>query len=104
MTSRVWILGLVVLLGSQSFAGSKLECDSVPSKLMPPAVRYCALLPDVSTPSSKTSILSSKPLNALYFLHGLGQDSQSLFNEGLWSLVDELRRQNKIGDFAIITP
>jgi S-formylglutathione hydrolase FrmB len=103
MTSSRWVLGLVLILGGQCFAASKLECDTVPSKLVPPAVHYCALLPDPAT-SSKTSTSRAKPLNALYFLHGLGQDSQSLFNNGLWSLVDELRRQNKIGDFLIITP
>jgi S-formylglutathione hydrolase FrmB len=37
-------------------------------------------------------------------LHGLGQDSQSLINDGIWNLVEDLQGQKKIGEFVIITP
>src|SRR4051794_34134013 len=104
MTKGVWLLGLVILLGSRCFADSRLECDKVPSKLVPPSVHYCALLPDGFPTSGTTSKTPSKSLSALYFLHGIGGNSESLFNDGMWSLVDELRRKNKISDFVIITP
>jgi S-formylglutathione hydrolase FrmB len=61
-------------------------------------------LPDGFPTSGTTSKTPSKSLSALYFLHGIGGNSESLFNDGMWSLVDELRRKNKISDFVIITP
>lgn len=94
-------LSLVFLLLSMVCLGaSKIECNSMPSKFVPPAVRYCVLLPESST----TSGTSSKPLPALYFLHGLGQSAESLFNEGLWNLVDELQQKKRIRDFVIVAP
>jgi S-formylglutathione hydrolase FrmB len=40
----------------------------------------------------------------LYFLHGLGDNEQTLFNSGGWTLLDDLRAQHKMGDFLIVTP
>jgi S-formylglutathione hydrolase FrmB len=40
----------------------------------------------------------------LYDLHGLGDNEQSLINTGMWSLVQDLREQHKIGEFLIVTP
>jgi S-formylglutathione hydrolase FrmB len=40
----------------------------------------------------------------LYFLHGLGDNEQTLFNTGGWTLLDDLRRQHKMGDFLIVAP
>ena len=107
MTRVVRALCLVLtylLLASISQAASRVECDSVPSKFVPPSVHYCALLPSSYPISSGTLTSKSKPFAVLYFLHGLGQDSQSLFDDGMWSLVDEVRQQKKIGEFVIITP
>ncbi len=40
----------------------------------------------------------------LYFLHGLGDNEQTLFNSGGWTLLDDLRNQHKMGDFLIVAP
>lgn len=40
----------------------------------------------------------------LYFLHGLGDNEQSLSNSGGWTLLDDLRHQHKMGDFLIVSP
>ena len=40
----------------------------------------------------------------LYFLHGLGQNEQTLFNTGGWNLIEDLRRQHKVSDFLIVAP
>lgn len=40
----------------------------------------------------------------LYFLHGLGDNERTLFNSGGWTLLDDLRRQRKMGDFLIVAP
>ena len=40
----------------------------------------------------------------LYFLHGLGDNERTLFNSGGWTLLDDLRRQHKMGEFLIVAP
>ena len=40
----------------------------------------------------------------LYFLHGLGDNEQTLFNSGGWTLLEDLRNQHKMGDFMIVAP
>ncbi len=40
----------------------------------------------------------------LYYLHGLGDNEQSLLNLGGWDVISELRRQGKIGDFIVLAP
>jgi S-formylglutathione hydrolase FrmB len=40
----------------------------------------------------------------LYFLHGLGDNEQTLFNSGGWTLLDDLRHQGKMGNFLIVAP
>jgi S-formylglutathione hydrolase FrmB len=40
----------------------------------------------------------------LYFLHGLGDNERTLFNSGGWTLLDDLHRQHKMGEFLIAAP
>ena len=40
----------------------------------------------------------------LYYLHGLGDNEQSLLNFGGWDVISELRRQGKVGDFIVLAP
>ncbi len=104
MTRARWAIGLSLLLSTVCFASSRVECDKVPSKFVPPSVHYCALLPDGFPASSGTAHSAAKPYAALYLLHGLGQDDESIFKQGIWNLVDDLREEKQIGDFVIITP
>ena len=52
---------------------------------------------------ARRSILR-KRYPVLYFLHGLGDNEQTLFNSGGWTLLDDLRNQHKMGDFLIVAP
>jgi S-formylglutathione hydrolase FrmB len=104
MTKGAHAACLILLLSTSCWAASRVECDKVRSRFVPPSVHYCALLPDGFPSSSKTLTSASKPYATLYFLHGLGQDDESLFKQGIWNLVDDMREQKKIGDFVIITP
>jgi len=61
-------------------------------------VRYCALLP----PSYDAEKTRRYPV--LYYLHGIGENEQSLVNSGGWNLVEDLQEQGRIGDFLIVTP
>ena len=65
-------------------------------------VHYCVYLPEGYDAAAKKQPPRHYPV--LYFLHGLGDNEQTLFNSGGWTLLDDLRRQHKIGDFLIVAP
>ena len=95
-----------IAFASQAFAQSRAECGSMPSRILNRPVRYCALLPpsfDSSAPKAGKEE-NARHFPILYYLHGRGDNEQSLVNTGAWSLIEELRRQGKIGEFVIVTP
>ncbi|MBI3662594.1 MAG: hypothetical protein HY234_06030 [Acidobacteria bacterium] len=75
-----------------------MECSAIQSKVLRQAVRYCALLP----PSYDAEKARRYPV--LYYLHGLGDNEQSLLNLGGWNLVENLREKGRIGEFLILAP
>jgi S-formylglutathione hydrolase FrmB len=79
-------------------AAGRVECGAVESRLMKDSVRYCALLPAGydSAPARRYPVV--------YYLHGLGDNEQSLIHLGGWSVVEELRQRGRIGDFIILAP
>ena len=79
-------------------AEGRAECSVVNSAILARAVRYCAYLPS-SFDQDKT-----RQYPVLYYLHGLGDNEQSLLNLGGWDLIEELRRQGKIGEFIVLAP
>jgi S-formylglutathione hydrolase FrmB len=89
----------VCLTATCGAAQGRIECSSVASKILKRDVPYCVLLP-----KSFDAPGSTARLPVLYFLHGLGDNQQSLINMGAWNLISDLRQQNKIGDFLIATP
>lgn len=92
-----------VLLSVASTAErSRIDCAALNSHILKRAVRYC-----VYVPSGYDSGASKHPVErypVLYFLHGLGDNEQTLFNSGGWTLLDELRNRHKMGDFLIVVP
>jgi S-formylglutathione hydrolase FrmB len=40
----------------------------------------------------------------LYFLHGLGDNEQTLFKGGGWDLIQDLRQKKEISDFLVVVP
>ncbi len=89
---------LAVALAPVARAQGRAECATVKSTVLSRSVRYCAFLP----PSFDTD--KSKRYPVLYYLHGLGDNEQSLLNMGGWDLIEELRRQGKIGEFIVLAP
>lgn len=53
-------------------------------------------------PSYETDKGTKYPV--LYFLHGLGENEQTLLRTGGWGLIEDLRQQHKIGDFLMVAP
>ena len=79
------------------FAAGRAESRAVQSKILGRSVRYTVLLP----PSYDAQ--TSRRFPVLYFLHGLGDNEQSLLNGG-WELVEPLQDSGQISEFLIVTP
>ena len=94
----VFLLTSLILFQTSCLAESRVESRAVPSKILGRAVHYTVLLP----PSYDTNKTRRYPV--LYYLHGLGDNDQTLVNSGGWDLVEELQRSGAIGDFLIVTP
>jgi S-formylglutathione hydrolase FrmB len=70
------------------------------SRILKQSVHYCVFLPAGYDAASRSSVRYP----VLYFLHGLGNNEQTLFNSGGWGVIDDLRQQYKIGDFLVVAP
>ena len=96
-------LCLFLLLASYvAAAQSRIDCSALNSRILKQVVHYCVYLPAGYDASAAQHPPQRYPV--LYFLHGLGDNEQTLFNTGGWTLLDDLRRQHKMGDFLIVAP
>jgi S-formylglutathione hydrolase FrmB len=106
---RTWRLVLLLLtiffldLSPVAHAQSRIDCDALNSKVLKYVVHFCVYLP-AGYDSAPANPSAPRRYPVLYFLHGLGDNEQTLFNSGAWTLLDDLRRQHKIGDFLIVAP
>jgi S-formylglutathione hydrolase FrmB len=100
-------LGLAIsaclcLAAGSATAQSRIDCSALNSRVLKRAVRYCVYLP--SGYDSEAAKPAAQKYPVLYLLHGLGDNEQTLFNSGGWTLLDDLRKQHKMGDFLIVAP
>jgi len=79
-------------------ATGRVECNSLPSKILSRPIPYCVVLP-ASFDTDK-----SKKFPILYDLHGLGDNEQFFVHSGLWNLVEDQREKKQLKDFLIATP
>jgi S-formylglutathione hydrolase FrmB len=98
---RLVLLFLVIAAGSAA-AQSRIDCSALNSQILKQVVHYCVYLP--AGYDASAALLPAKRYPILYFLHGLGDNEQTLFNGGGWTLLDDLRNQHKMGDFLIVSP
>lgn len=91
-----------VWLGASAFAQSRIDCSAINSRVLKQSVRFCVYVPSGYDAATRQN--PPKKYDVLYFLHGLGDNEQTLFNSGGWTLIDDLRNQHKIGDFLIVAP
>ncbi len=87
-----------LLISPLIHAQGRAECSVIKSEILAGPVRYCAYLP-ASFDKDKT-----RHYPVLYYLHGLGDNEQSLLNSGGWDLISELRSQGKVGEFVVLAP
>jgi S-formylglutathione hydrolase FrmB len=87
-----------VFLPRQALAAGRVECDSLPSKILARPVPYCIVLP----PSFDADKARTFPV--LYFFHGLGDNEQFFVHSGAWNLLEDMRDKGELKDFLIATP
>jgi S-formylglutathione hydrolase FrmB len=91
--------GLLLAVAPYSFAATgRVECNSLPSRILQRPVSYCIILPP-SFDAEKT-----RQFSVLYFLHGLGDNEQSFIHTGAWNLTEDLLSTGDIKEFLIVTP
>ena len=83
---------------AMAFAAGRAESRTIQSKILGRPVRYTILLP----PSFDAATTRRYPI--LYYLHGLGDNEQTLLRLGGWDLVETLQQNGQIGEFLIVTP
>ena len=94
-----YLLSLFFLIFTvHAVAASRMQCGAMKSKYVPGRIGYCATLP----PSYDAH--PGKRFPVLYFLHGLGENEQTLLRSGGWGLIEDLRQQHKVGDFLMAAP
>jgi len=81
-------------------AQSRIECDALNSRILKYPVHYCVYVPAGYDAGASKHPAQQFPV--LYFLHGLGDNERTLFNSGGWTLLDDLKRQHKMGEFLIV--
>lgn len=99
-SARVAIAGVVFLtLATVSLAATgRVECNSLPSKILARSVPYCVVLP------SAFDADKARRFSILYFLHGLGDNEQFFVHSGAWNLAEDMRERGELKDFLIATP
>ncbi len=98
----VFPLIYIMVAVTPAAAQSRIDCGALNSHILKESVHYCVYLPAGYDAGATQHPAKSYPV--LYFLHGLGDNEQTLFNGGGWTLFDDLRKQHKMGDFLIVTP
>jgi S-formylglutathione hydrolase FrmB len=98
----IFPLIFILIASTPATAQSRIDCSALNSQILKEVVHYCVYLPAGYDAGAAQHPAGRYPV--LYFLHGLGDNEQTLFNGGGWSLFDDLRKQHKMGDFLIVTP
>ena len=103
MIHRFRLICLFLLMPVASAgAQGRIDCAALNSHILKQVVHYCVYLPaDYDAGAAQHP---PKRYPVLYFLHGLGDNEQTLFNSGGWTLLEDLRNQHKMGDFMIVAP
>ncbi|HTA48915.1 MAG TPA: alpha/beta hydrolase family protein [Verrucomicrobiae bacterium] len=99
---RIILLFAALAASLPVHAQSRIDCNALNSRILKHEVHYCVYLPAGYDAGATKRPAQSYPV--LYFLHGLGDNEQTLFNSGGWTLLDDLRHQHKIGEFLIVAP
>jgi S-formylglutathione hydrolase FrmB len=92
------LLVYLLCLPHTLLATGRVECNSLPSKILARRVPYCVVLP----PSFDEDHVRRFPV--LYFFHGLGDNEQFFVHSGAWNVVEDMRDAGELKEFLIATP
>jgi S-formylglutathione hydrolase FrmB len=99
---RTLVLFVLLISLPKAFCQGRIDCTSLNSQILKRPVRYCVDLPvGYEVPAAQRQ-LPRYPV--LYFLHGLGDNEQTLFKTGGWTLIDDLQASHKIVPFLVVAP
>ena len=96
------VLLFILIAPAWVAAQSRIDCSALNSQILKQVVHYCVYIPAGYDAGATQNPPKRYPV--LYFLHGLGDNEQTLFNSGGWTLLEDLRNQHKMGDFLIAAP
>jgi S-formylglutathione hydrolase FrmB len=99
---RIIFLSTALTVSFPAHSQSRIDCNALNSRILKSTVHYCVYLPASYDAGAAQHPAQHYPV--LYFFHGLGDNERTLFNSGGWTLLDDLRRQHKIGEFLIAAP
>lgn len=102
MPRRFAIVLVIFALCAIASGQSRIDCNALNSRILKHPVHYCVYLP--AGYDSGAAAAPPRKFPVLYFLHGLGDNEQSLFNSGGWTVLDDLRQRHKIGEYLIVAP
>jgi S-formylglutathione hydrolase FrmB len=97
-----WLILSLLFLVLRAHGQSRIDCNALQSRILGERVHYCVLLPSGYDTAIKSQ--SAKGYPVLYFLHGLGDNEQTLFKTGGWNLIEDLHQQGRTGDFLMVAP
>jgi S-formylglutathione hydrolase FrmB len=92
------LLLCIISIPRPTLAAGRVECNSIPSKILARSVPYCIVLP------ARFDSDKAQTFPVLYFFHGLGDNEQFLVHSGAWNLVEDMREKGELKDFLIATP
>ncbi len=95
-------LFFVALLFSRAQAQGRIDCNALESHVLIQTVHYCVMLPP--NYDAATAGPSPRRYPVLYFLHGLGDNEQTLFKTGGWNVIEDLRQRGQITAFLVVAP
>jgi len=95
------LFSLFFSLAQVAFGQGRIDCNAIKSRILAETVHFCVSLPAGYDAAVKAH---SAPYPVLYFLHGLGENEQTLFSSGSWNTIEDLQQQKRIGDLLIVAP
>jgi S-formylglutathione hydrolase FrmB len=94
------LLFLALLAAVSAHSQERADCRAFRSAILHSSVQYCVYLPaSYSAADAKT-----RKYPVLYLLHGLGGNEQSIALDGEWTSLQDLRRENMVGEFLVVAP
>jgi S-formylglutathione hydrolase FrmB len=96
----VGLLSFALLVPAGAHSQERADCRAFKSSVLHSPVRYCVYLPaGYSAAGAET-----RKYPVLYLLHGLGGNQQTMAIDGEWSVLQDLWREHKVGDFLVVSP